>query len=147
MADRFVPDSFVVPGSLDGPGFHLEPLGPRHNERDYAAWSSSMDHIHATPGDWRDWPRPMTIESNLEDLEQHERDFEKREGFTYSVLDGDQVIGCLYIYPDGQGDSDAYVSSWVSAERAEMDTVVWETVSEWLRDTWPFRSFRYAERS
>ena len=63
MADRFVPDDFAVPTRFELPGFHLEPLGAEHNERDHAAWMSSVDHIRATPGfsDW-DWPEPMTLE-------------------------------------------------------------------------------------
>ena len=146
MADPFVPDEFDPPRAFEGPGFHLEPLRPEHNERDYEAWTSSMEHIHATPGDWRTWPHPMTLEENLDDLEGHARDFAERTGFTYSVLDGDEVIGCLYIYPDKEQGTDAYVSSWVRESRAEMDRVVWSTVSEWLDGAWPFTEFRYAPR-
>ena len=82
----------------------LVPLGPQHNERDYAAWSSSIDHIRATPGfPDGDWPHEMTLEENRGDLERHARDFAARTGFTYTVLDPDDgdVIGCLYIYPLG----------------------------------------------
>ncbi|HET8739783.1 MAG TPA: N-acetyltransferase [Acidimicrobiia bacterium] len=142
----FVPSDFEPPTTFESDGFRLEPLGPAHNDRDYAAWTSSMEHIHATPGEWGSWPRPMTKEENLADLERHARDFEARTGFTYSVLDGDDVIGCLYIYPDKKGDSEAYVSSWVTASRAEMDVAVWRAVSDWLSADWPFRSFRYADR-
>ena len=86
----------------------LEPLGPQHNDRDYAAWTSSMDHIRATPGfAGREWPREMTLDENRGDLERHERDFAARTGFTYTVKDpGDgDVVGCVYIYPldDGPG--------------------------------------------
>jgi hypothetical protein len=28
----------------------LEPLDARHNESDYAAWTSSREHTKATPG-------------------------------------------------------------------------------------------------
>lgn len=49
----FVPDHFSPPVSLETERFVLEPLGPEHNERDYAAWTSSMDHIRATPGSSR----------------------------------------------------------------------------------------------
>ena len=45
----FVPADFAVPDGLVTPLFRLEPLGPEHNERDYAAWTSSVDHIHASP--------------------------------------------------------------------------------------------------
>ncbi len=95
-----VPDSFIVPLSFEGPGFRLEPLGPRHNERDHEAWMSSIDHIRQTP-DFPDgsWPTSMTLDANLADLVRHAKDFEERSGFTYSMLDGDEVIGCLYIYP------------------------------------------------
>ena len=46
----FVPDDFDVPQQLIHTAFRLEPLGVQHNERDYAAWTTSMDHIKATPG-------------------------------------------------------------------------------------------------
>lgn len=146
MDGLFVPDGFEPPASFHGPGFHLEPLRPEHNQRDYEAWTSSIDHIRATPGDWGDWPHPMTLEENLGDLEEHAREFRGRQGFTYSILDGDEVIGCLYIYPDRDGDTDAHVKSWVTENRAEMDVVVWRAVTDWLRQEWPFRDFRYADR-
>ena len=46
----FVPADFLVPLRLETSQFRLEPLGPKHNEADYRAWSSSMEHIHATLG-------------------------------------------------------------------------------------------------
>ena len=88
----------------------------------------------------------MTIEENMADLVEHAREFADRQAFAFSVLDGDQVIGCLYIYPDPTGGSDAHVKSWVTAGRAAMDPVVWSAVSVWLRESWPFETFRYAVR-
>jgi hypothetical protein len=140
-----VADDFVVPLSFDGPGFRLEPLGPQHNERDHDAWMSSIDHIRETPG-FPDgtWPSPMTLESNRADLVRHAKDFENRSGFTYSMLDGDDVIGCVYIYPSPT--ADAAVSSWVRASRAEMDAVAWQAISTWLETDWPFTTIDYAAR-
>ncbi len=86
----------------------------------------------------------MPIEENLGDLEMHARDFRDRTGFTYSVLDGDEVIGCVYIYPSD--DADAHVKSWVTADRAELDEPLWRTVSDWLADDWPFETIDYAPR-
>lgn len=145
---EFVPVDFAVPRGLDGPGFRLEPLEPRHNERDHAAWTSSIDHIHATPGfEEGKWPRPMTLEQNLEDLRRHAADFEERTGFTYTVLDGDEVIGCLYVYPSSDPGCSADVRSWVRRDRPEMDVVLWEAVSAWLAEAWPFADVDYAPRS
>jgi hypothetical protein len=147
MSVPFVPEDFEVPQTLDGPRFHLEPLGPVHNERDHEAWMSSIDHIRSTPG-FPDgsWPRLMSLAENLRDLERHAGDFARREGFTYSVLEDEEVIGCVYIYPDKAGGTDAEVQSWVRLSRAEMDVPVWRAVSTWLEEEWPFRSFDYAGR-
>ncbi len=150
MSNPFVPDGFEVPRELVMPRFRLEPLGPEHNERDLAAWTSSIDHIRSTPG-YPDgnWPPPagMTLERNLQDLERHSADFERRVGFTYTVLDSeDDVFGCVYIYPDTTGEADAEVQSWVRSDRAELDLVLYRVVSDWLEAQWPFQSVRYEPR-
>ena len=149
MVQPFVPAGFVVPESLEHERFRLEPLGPQHNARDHAAWMSSIDHILATPGFGEpdfDWPQAMPLEENLRDLEMHARHFVERVGFTYSVLDADEVIGCVYIYPSSDPFHDAVVRSWVAASRAELDGVLHEVVSVWLRDAWPFSNPSYARR-
>ena len=148
VADPFVPDHFEAPRSLDGEGFRLEPLGPQHNERDHEAWMSSIEHIRSTPGFQEgDWPKPMPLERNLEDLVRHAEDFAARRGFTYTVLDGEDVIGCVYIYPTKRPGHDAEVSSWVTASRADMDRVLWTEVTEWLGTEWPFAAPYHAERA
>lgn len=153
--DPFVPDWFDVPLRLEGDGFVLVPLGAEHNVADYAAWTSSMDHIHATPGfEDRRWPHPMSLEENLGDLVRHADDFAARHGFTYTVLepDGGSVIGCVYIYPVDPADVatagfDARVRSWVTASWADLDVLVWRAVSAWLDGTWPFLRVSYGSRT
>jgi hypothetical protein len=147
MPEPFVPESFEVPPRYEAGGFRLEPLGPEHNERDHEAWMSSIEHIHGTPGmeSW-EWPQPMTLAENLADMEMHAGEFVERSSFTYSILAGDEVIGCVYIYPDKSNEHDAVVRSWVRESRAEMDPVVWSALSEWLEESWPFQSFVYAPR-
>lgn len=145
----FVPDAFVPPRGLDHPAFRLRPLGPEHNASDYAAWTSSTEHIHATPGfETYPWPHPMTLEANLGDLVRHADDFAARRGFTYTVLapGDDTVIGCVYIYPNDRAGFDAYVSSWVRAADADLDFELWTAVSSWLAEAWPFERVEYAPR-
>src|SRR5690349_24259368 len=97
-AEMFVPPEFDPPTSLVTDDFRLEPLGPQHNEADHAAWTSSIEHIRATPG-YADgsWPPAggMTLEENLADLRRPAADFTRRRGFTFTVLDpgDDYVIG------------------------------------------------------
>src|SRR5262249_28207258 len=145
MAGDFVPPEFSAPTEMTFGDLRLVPLGPQHNEADYAAWTSSMDHIRATPG-FPDgsWPRPMELADNLRDLERHAADFRARRGFTYTVLDSDGVVvGCLYIYPSKKDDVDARVQSWVRADRSDRDRPLYEAVRAWLASDWPFAAIDY----
>jgi hypothetical protein len=158
MSDQFfVPVDFAVPEGLTAGEFRLEPLGPQHNAADYAAWTASIGHIQATPGfAGTDWPHEMSLAENLGDLERHAQDFAERRGFTYTVLstDAGEVIGCVYIYPPrgesqggaSAGEQHAAVSSWVRADRAELDPALYHAVRAWLERDWPFRSIEYAPR-
>jgi len=148
---EFVPASFKPPLGLDHVAFRLRPLGSEHNASDYAAWSSSIDHICSTPGyAGGSWPHPMTLEENLGDLVGHAKDFAARTGFTYTVLapdqDDDTVIGCVYIYPSERSEYDARVRSWVRAADAILDPLLYRTVADWLEVAWPFERVDYAIR-
>lgn len=149
MPNPFVPPDFEPPEPPVHDEFVLEPLGPEHNERDRAAWTSSIDHIRSTPGfPWEGWPTPMSLAENLGDLEQHAADFEARTGFTYTVLspaDRD-VIGCVYVYPSQEPGHDASVRSWVRASHERLDEPLWAFVSDWLSTAWPFDRIDYAPR-
>jgi hypothetical protein len=143
-----VPPDFAVPTEVSLGDLRLVPLGPEHNADDYAAWTSSVDHIRATPG-FPDgsWPALMTVSENLRDLQRHALDFRLRRGFTYTVLDGTgEVIGCVYIYPSSHEDVDATVQSWVRADRSDLDRPLYDAVRAWLRSDWPFAVIEYAER-
>ena len=145
-----VPPDFVVPSGAVNTFFVLEPLGPEHNVADLAAWTSSIDHIKATPGfAGGPWPdRPFSLEENETDLVRHAEDFVKRTGFAYTVLDpssGD-VVGCVYLYPPRRSGYDVDVRSWVTADRADLDKPLYEFVCEWIARAWPFSEPDYAER-
>ncbi len=157
----FVPENFEIPAPLVGPGWRLEPLGPEHNEGDYAAWTSSIDFIRALPGfdEWDEWPPDeMSLEANRGDLVMHAEEFEAREAFAYSVLEqaggggAESVVGCLYINttrPDKrpyQVGHDAQIRSWVRADRPDLDRELWAAVSAWLSESWPFANPRYHQR-
>lgn len=157
-----------VPAPPSTDRLRLEPLQPAHNERDHAAWMSSIDHIVATPGfgdgTWGadTWPFPMSAESNLADLEMHWREFRHGEAYAYTVLDpaDDDVIGCVYVDPDTL-ESDAtqatpatpatpgmaaMVRSWVRVSHAELDRELVDTVDAWLAGEWPFGRVRWPGR-
>jgi hypothetical protein len=144
-----VPEGFAVPAGLRSELFVLEPLGVQHNVADHAAWTSSIEHIRATPGfAGRTWPAPMSLQENAADLVKHAQDFADRTGFAYTVLDpaSDDVIGCVYIYPPRRSSYDVDVRSWVRADHAGLDKPLHDLVCQWLASAWPFRKPDYAER-
>jgi hypothetical protein len=108
---EFVPPDFEVPFGIETSEFLLEPLGPEHNDQDYNAWTSSMEHIAATPGfPWGTWPHEMTPGENRADLERHAEDFRNRKGFTYTVLDpaSRDAIGCVCVPAPSPGGAGLY---------------------------------------
>jgi hypothetical protein len=146
MSNGFVPADFEVPTRLTSGELELTPLGPQHNEPDYRAWTSSIEHIRATPGfAGHDWPHEMSLEDNLGDLRRHAEDFAQRKGFTYTVKRHGEIVGCLYLYPIKDRPGWARARSWVSRDHAELDRPLYEAVSEWLKD-WPFDGVEYAAR-
>ena len=150
-SDAFVPVDFDPPTSLDSAHFHLEPLGPQHNESDHAAWMSSIEHIRSTPGfTGGSWPPPggMTLEENLSDLRRHADDFTRAAGYTFTVLDPSdhEVIGCVYLYPSGSDDWDVTVRSWVRADRSGLDVPLADAVAMWLATDWPWERVDHCGR-
>lgn len=150
-SDVFVPVDFDPPTSLATHQFHLEPLGPQHNQADHAAWMSSIEQIRSTPG-YPDgsWPPPrgMTLEENLSDLRRHAEDYAQGAGYTFTVLDpGDHdVIGCVYLYPSASDDWDVTVQSWVRADRSSLDAPLAEAVTQWLATDWPWERVDHCGR-
>jgi hypothetical protein len=147
MAHRLVPVDFPVPLPPGHASFDFEVLGPEHNEADLAAWSSSMEHIHASPG-WRadGWPdRVYSLEENRADLERHRDHHEQGNDFAWTVLvpGTREVIGCAYLKPDPTGRAHAEARSWVRADRAHLDRPLREHLAPWFERAWPF-TVRYA---
>ena len=133
-----VPADFAVPAGLATELFVLEPLDLRHNESDYAAWTSSIAHIKATPGfGGRTWlDLDLSLADNAADIGKHVTQFAERTRFAYTVLDpgSAEVIGCLYIGAPDRDGYDADVRSWTRADRAAPRPAADDAVSRWLSD-------------
>jgi hypothetical protein len=89
-----------------------------------------------------------TLEENLVDLGWHQKEFELRRSFAYTVvaLDESRVLGCVYLYPSDEADVE--VRLWVRREAWDegLDPVLEETVRAWLAEKWRFRSADWPER-
>jgi len=139
-----IPLDTEVPDPPEHPRFHFEVLGPEHNAPDLEAWSTSIDHIHRTPGFRPDgWPeRAYSLQENLADLRQHRDHHQRRLDFAWTVLDParpDMVIGCVYLKPDPTGAAQAEGRSWVRVDRADLDQELRDHLRPWFAGSWPIR--------
>ena len=145
----FIPSSFVVPGVFETDQFRLRMLSVEDVEKDYEAVMESRQLLRSLFGG--EWPRDgFTVQENLEDLQRHQREFEQRKAFAYTVvsLDEARVLGCLYINPTEPEDTDAQVHMWVrqSAYDEGFDPVLFQTVKRWMQEAWPFERVVYPGR-
>jgi len=93
---QFVPEDFVIPSVLETEYFRLRMLSVDDVEKDYEAVMETQERFLSLG---YGWPREgFTIEENLADLEQHQREFLHREAFAYTVVSPDEsrVLGCVY---------------------------------------------------
>ncbi|MDQ2983268.1 MAG: GNAT family N-acetyltransferase [Actinomycetota bacterium] len=141
--EKLVPDDFEVPERLEHERFRLRMLSVDDVVKDFEAINSVVDHEGR--------PEPAfvpTVKENLVDLGWHQKEFQLRRSFAYTVvaLDESRVLGCVYLYPSNT--HDVRVEMWVRREAWEdgLDPVLEATVRSWLEREWPFASADYGAR-
>ncbi len=145
----FVDRDFVVPQQLEADEFTLRMLTVNDVVKDFDAVVSSAEHLKAI---WPDsnWPDGLTLEQNLIDLGWHQKEFQRRRSFAYTVVTPDEtrVIGCVYIDPTRKRGYDAEVYLWAreSAIGSPPDAKLYDAVEEWLEERWPFENVAFPGR-
>jgi hypothetical protein len=117
--------------------------------KDYDAVMTSVDHLRTIwPGGT--WPNGLTLRQNLIDLGWHEKEFQLRQCFAYTVLSPteDRVLGCVYIEPSRRVGHDAAVYLWArqSELASGLEDQLYDDVKGWLRDSWPFSAIAFPGR-
>ena len=147
---QFVPKEFVVPSELATADFSLRMLSVDDLEKDFEAVTSSAARLSKV---WPDsgWPAGLTLRQNLIDLGWHEKEFQNRNSFAYTMVapDESQVLGCVYFYPTDKAEYDAEVFLWVRDNEvaSELDKELFEVVQRWLASDWPFENPAYPGRT
>ncbi|MEE4300656.1 MAG: hypothetical protein V2J24_14555 [Pseudomonadales bacterium] len=141
----FVPADFEVPAVLETDRYRLRMLTVNDLVKDYDAVMSSAEHLRNEVFPGRSWPEGLTLEEDLVDLGWHQREFQRRTSFAYTVveLDESRVIGCVYIYPTRKVDHDARVMLWTRppAQLPWLDEArLRAVVRAWLAESWPFEN-------
>jgi hypothetical protein len=89
----------------------------------------------------------MSLEQDLIDLGWHQKEFQNRSSFAYTVMSLDESVclGCVYIYPVKLIDTDAMVILWARSDSG-IDRSLFENVQSWVDTVWPFRRVAYPGR-
>src|SRR3990167_11564600 len=142
----FVPKDFKVPEKLKQTDFLIRKLCARDVYVDYLAVMSSIDVIQKTRGG--SWPtKDLTFEDDLIDLGWHQREFENKSTFAYTVFtpDNSKCLGCFYFYNPGfrkeiDSSYDVDISFWVTQEAYEdgLYKKLYEEIKEFVK-LWPFK--------
>ena len=140
----FVSSDFTPPESLATKTYRLRMLAIADVVKDYDAVMSSEAYIKALWDNSR-WPTGLTFEQNLVDLGWHEKEFQRKRSFAYTITDPDdaRILGAVYINPTRKVGYDAVVYLWTRpAEQTDLVTpeMVREDVRRWLEAEWPFEN-------
>ena len=141
---ELVPEDFEVPEGVEHERFRLRMLTVEDVVKDFDAICDRVDH--------RGNPRPPFVETvaeNLVDLGWHQREFEMRRSFAYTIVapDESRVLGCAYIDPSET--HDARVWMWLRSQAWEegLDPLVEAVLRDWVEREWPFENVDWGKRS
>lgn len=147
----FVPADFEVPAKLETSEFRLRMLTVNDVIKDYDAVMTSIDHLKGVFGPNSTWPsKELTLEQDLIDLGWHQKEFQMRSSFAYTVMTPDEsrCIGCVYIDPGSKKNYDAEVYLWVSKSAFDkgLDPILFKAVKNWIETKWPFSRVAFPGR-
>lgn len=145
----FVPADFNIPETLETSEYRLRMLTVNDVVKDYDVVMTSVEHLKTVwPGS--KWPEGLTFEQDLIDLGWHQKEFQRRRSFAYTVvtLSESQVLGCVYIDPTRRAGFDAEVFLWArqSALAGGLEDRLYQRVKAWLQADWPFKKAAFPGR-
>lgn len=149
--------NFQAPKTLTTKRMHLEPLTGEHTLLDYVATMDSYEHLKTTQKFSMYFQKEVyRIEDARAALENHWREFNTGEQYTYTVLDidnRDDCVGCIYfapiaghrtsgfdVSPVPEGTPAADFTYWVTRQHlaSDLDLEILTSVLEWVEKDWPF---------
>jgi hypothetical protein len=149
VAKPFVPADFQVPERLETAEFRLRMLTVNDLVKDYDAVMSSVAHLQQV---WphAGWPDKLTLEQNLIDLGWHQKEFQNRASFAYTMVkpDESQILGCVYLNPSRKAAYDVVIYLWArqSMLAGGLEERLYAAVKGWLATHWPFRRAAFPGR-
>lgn len=147
--ERLVPAAFAIPLTFETAEFRLRQLLITDVVKDYDAVMTSVEHLKTIwPGS--SWPDGLTLEQDLIDLGWHQKEFQTRRSFAYTVVTPSElvVIGCVYINPTRKRGYDAEIYLWArQSELARgLEPRLYAAVKDWVAREWPLEKAAFPGR-
>jgi hypothetical protein len=141
-----LPAGVSAPPRLEHDGLRAVALTRAHLDDDVAGINASLELIRRTRGG--QWPTgPVEPDYDYVDLVWHECEFRDGGSYTYAVYEGEEYVGCAYLYPLGRRTPltdellayDVDVSWWVTPAAYERGTYerVHAALRHWLATAYP----------
>jgi len=153
MKKKFIPTDYKIPEALETDRFRLRMLTVKDVKLDYDAVMSSIEYLQKTKpfGTNHKWPtKDLSFEQDLIDLGWHQKEFQKKSSFAFTVmsLDETECLGCMYIYPSDNPSYDAIIIMWVRQSEVPngLDEILFSIVKKWIQEKWPFNKVAYPGR-
>jgi hypothetical protein len=141
---EFVPVGFDVPLGLEHEQFRLRMLTVDDVVKDFDALCERVDQEGR-----RQPPFVETVAQNLVDLGWHQKEFEVRRSFAYTVVvpDESRVLGCVYVNPSETHDARVWMWLRRGAWEDGLDPLLEAAVRDWLEREWPFQTVDWTDRA
>ena len=116
-----------------------------------SAVMTSVEHLRGVFGPQSKWPKQdLSLEQDLIDLGWHQKEFQRRSEFAYTVMNPSEseCLGCVYVRPTPKKGYEAAVYLWVrkSEFNKGLDPLLFKAVKEWISSKWPFETAAYPGR-
>ncbi|MCL2748857.1 MAG: GNAT family N-acetyltransferase [Alphaproteobacteria bacterium] len=147
---KFIPDNFIIPDGFLADKIKARMLTINDVVKDYDAVVTSIDHLQGVFGPGSTWPKAdISLEQDLIDLGWHQKEFQERTSFAYTVMSPDESVclGCFYIFPYDKDGFDAIVYMWVRKSEFDkgLDPVLEKEVRAFMKQ-WPLKNVLYFNR-
>jgi hypothetical protein len=116
-----LPHGLRPPETWGGPGWLARPLCLTDAESDFEAVTASTDRLRGAMEPDSPWPHGLTLQENRVDLGWHEREFTLGHSYAWTVVEGERIVGCCYLYPADRAGSDAMAFWWVRSGHEALD--------------------------
>ncbi|MBL8533425.1 MAG: GNAT family N-acetyltransferase [Betaproteobacteria bacterium] len=140
-----------IPSGFREEGFVVRPLTIHDVVKDYDAVMSSRRTLRGLFGPGSGWPEEdLSLEQDLIDIAWHQKEFELRSTFAYTIVDAEESrsLGCVYLFPSRHPSHEAEAFYWVrdSIANTPLGRLIDRSVRRWISTEWPFRRIAFPGR-